>query len=176
MYGNPFTRYNVWIRHTRHSQHTAHSQHAAHIPQKHSSTAHMSSRGSRQQQSHKAQGTMRRETAKDKSCRVQTAVLASPFAELSHCHPLPTTMLVRAHSPPLRSVNFFMVLAVCCKLCLYKIQSVTTQRHIISYQYAIQGASLRGRPTPPATLAQEDKVHQNMRSGQRSMIDYYSFM
>ena len=32
----------------------------------------------------------------------------------------------------------------------------------------LQGASLRGRPTPPATLAQEGKVHQiTMRSGQR---------
>ena len=30
----------------------------------------------------------------------------------------------------------------------------------------VQGASLRGRPTPPATLAQEGKVHEITRSGQ----------
>ena len=39
--------------------------------------------------------------------------------------------------------------------------------------YDTQGASLRGRPTPPVTLAQEVTVHQMiMRSGQRSMIEY----
>ena len=40
---------------------------------------------------------------------------------------------------------------------------------------SIQGASLRGRPMPAATLDQKGKVHQIMRSGQRSMIEY-SFM
>ena len=37
--------------------------------------------------------------------------------------------------------------------------------------YGLQGASLRARPTPPATLAQGETVHQvTMRSGQKSMI------
>ena len=31
---------------------------------------------------------------------------------------------------------------------------------------------LRGRPTPPATLAREGKVHQMKRGGQRSMFEY----
>ena len=40
----------------------------------------------------------------------------------------------------------------------------------------IQGASLRVRSTPPATLAQEGKVHQTtMRSGQRSVIKHIFF-
>ena len=38
--------------------------------------------------------------------------------------------------------------------------------------YEVQGASLRGRPTPPATLPQKGKVHQIMRRGQRSMTEY----
>ena len=37
-----------------------------------------------------------------------------------------------------------------------------------------QGASLSGRHSPPATLAQEGVVQQIMRSGQRSVI-YCSF-
>ena len=41
----------------------------------------------------------------------------------------------------------------------------------------VQGASRRGRPTPPATLVQEGKAHQfTMSSGQRSMIEFSSFM
>ena len=38
--------------------------------------------------------------------------------------------------------------------------------------YGVQGAALRGRPTPAATLAKEDEVHQILQSGQRSMIEY----
>ena len=38
-------------------------------------------------------------------------------------------------------------------------------------EYAVQGASLRGRYSPPATLAHEGKIEQRMRSGQRFMID-----
>ena len=40
----------------------------------------------------------------------------------------------------------------------------------------VQRASLRGRPKPPATLAQEEKTHQIMRSEQRSMIEFSFFM
>ena len=41
----------------------------------------------------------------------------------------------------------------------------------------VKGASLRGRPTPPATLPQEGKIHQiTMQSGQMSMIEYIFFM
>ena len=44
----------------------------------------------------------------------------------------------------------------------------------------VQGASLRGRPTPPARLAEEGKVRKtpiiNMRSGQRSMIERSFFI
>ena len=43
------------------------------------------------------------------------------------CRPLPTIiMFVRAYSPPLSNVDFFMAIAVCCKLCLYQIHSATT--------------------------------------------------
>ena len=34
----------------------------------------------------------------------------------------------------------------------------------------LQGASLPGRHAPPATLGQEEKLNQIIRSGQRSMI------
>ena len=86
-------RYFVWIRYTRRSQQTAHSQHAVHTPQPNSSTARRSSRGNRQkqqqqqQQSHRAHGKVRRETARDKSRRVQTSVwwLLHPLNCLSHC-------------------------------------------------------------------------------------------
>ena len=40
----------------------------------------------------------------------------------------------------------------------------------------IQGAPLRGRPTPPATLAQAGKVHQITRSGQEVDDCIYIFM
>ena len=46
---------------------------------------------------------------------------------------------------------------------------------LLSTWYGIQGASLRGRPMSPATLAQEGRVHHIMRSGQRSMIGYSFF-
>ena len=72
-----------------------------------------------------AQGTgqVHRETARDKSCRMQTAAVraSSSAALLSHCGscPLPTIVFVRLHRPPLRNVGSWrMALAVCFKLCL----------------------------------------------------------
>ena len=41
----------------------------------------------------------------------------------------------------------------------------------------LDGASLRGRPTPPATLAREEKVHRIIREvDSRSMIEHIYFM
>ena len=48
---------------------------------------------------------------------------------------------------------------------------VWTARTVLAY--VMPGASLRGQPTPPATLAQEGKPHQPMRSGQRCKIAYF---
>ena len=116
----------------------AHSPHAATAWQ-HSSTARRNSSGSRQQRSHRAQGTVRRETARVKSCRVQTAVLASAPGELSHYRPLPTMILALAHSPPLEKRRFLhWVVAVCCKLCFHEIHSsvaTTTYRHITTHRH-----------------------------------------
>ena len=123
-------------RDTRHSQHTAHSQHAAHISQQqrkqyvwqHGTQKHSS--GSRQQLSHTAQGTVRRETARDQSCRMQTAVLASSFAaRLSHCNSQSPSaynnalMFFRLHSPPLSKVDFLMAHRVSCMLQVMSSQS-----------------------------------------------------
>ena len=50
-------------------------------------------------------------------------------------------------------------------------------RTVPVYAQYLQGPSLRGRPTPPATLVQEGKVRQTtMQSGQRSVIEYSFFM
>ena len=41
------------------------------------------------------------------------------------------------------------------------------------YSYVLQGASLRGRRRPPATLALEEKVHVELREAdRRSMIEH----
>ena len=63
----------------------------------------------------------------------------------------------------------------------YCCRSTATVREYIRFMsdwnmYGIQGASLRGRLTPPATLAQEGKkVHQIMRSEQRPTIEFSVF-
>ena len=60
---------------------------------------------------------------------------------------------------------------------LNKRPNLYSYKGIFSLYIYIQGASLRGRLTPPATLAKEGKVHPIfMRSGQRSMVEYYSFL
>ena len=69
---------------------------------------------------------MRRETARDQLCRMQTAVLTSAFAALlSHCdcRPEPTIMLLHLHGPPLSNVDFLVVHGVSCMLQVVPSQS-----------------------------------------------------
>ena len=59
-------------------------------------------------------------------------------------------------------------------------QNLAAACDVQSINILLQGASLRGRPTPPATLALEEKVHVDLREAdRRSMIEHtlwYVFM
>ena len=111
-------------RDTASTQPTVHSQHAAHIPQQHSTIA------ARHTEAAVAAGSSGSRTGHRARCaaRLRGINLMSSadgsagfsFAELLHCRPLPTIlMLVRTHSLPLSKVDFLMALAVCCKLCIH---------------------------------------------------------
>ena len=65
-----------------------------------------------------------------------------------------------------------MVPVCACCACMRVCISVNVRVYQVCVcSMRVQGAPVRGWPTPPATLAQEEKVHQIMRSGQRSMIE-----
>ena len=56
-----------------------------------------------------------------------------------------------------------------------EVHLISVKRFQATYEYVTRGPSLRGRPTPPATLAQEGNVYHFLCEADRSMIEYVFF-